>query len=395
MRLIESSKMEERRYGGYKQRQAQAQAALPGSALAEALLAEWVWGRIPSGVVQRLAKATLQDLDACQVTATGKSHKILQDLQGLAAVGATGSKAGNLYRDLNMKMTPSLWPSAYKVSVPMAHGEKQIWKDIGILLPHEVFASIFLNYKDTWEKAICPGEEVVEEFWRSQEGNPQFVQHPLFAHGPPRKTIPLTLHGDGIPTTAVGKTWGKSTDVVSWTSLLASRGCKTLETNFLVWLMYSNLYVKDFALSTTRAVWRVVSWSFKCLQEGVWPLVDHLGQPFAPDSLAATNAGRPLAEGWRAVLVSLKGDLDWFQKMLGLLRVGATSPCCFCPCTTLDNDLPWSDLREIAGWRARVYDHAKIINHVLFEGLPGLNLLAVKVDYMHTKHLGTDSYLCG
>ena len=31
----------------------------------------------------------------------------------------------------------------------------------------------------------------------------------------------------------------------------------------------------------------------------------------------------------------------------------------------------------------------------MFDGVPGLNLFAVKVDYMHTKHLGTDCYLAG
>ena len=139
---------------------------------------------------------------------------------------------------------------------------------------------VYEHYRDHWVKSICPGEVEVQEFWLSQRGNPLFDGHPLFAEGLPEKTIPLALHGDAIPTTAVGKAWGKSTDIVSWQSLVASRGLKTLES--LLWLMYSSLYVKTFALDTTRAIWKVVAWSFRALQDGMWPELDHRGHPFAP-----------------------------------------------------------------------------------------------------------------
>ena len=387
--------MEQKQFGGYKQRQAQAEAAKPGSALAQALLTEWVWGRVPTDVVQKLGQAALQDLTASGVHQAGHGSKIVADLQSLASVGASGSKPGNYYRDLSQKLTSTCWPEPYKVSVPMLQGEGYVWKQFGLLLPHEVFAHIFLHYRSTWERCLCPGEHEADEFWRVQHDNPQFRHHPLFRDGLPKKAIPLTLHGDGIPTTAVGKTWSKSTDVVSWTSLLAVRGLKTLESNFLIWLMYSNLYVKNFGLNTTRSIWTVVAWSLRCLQEGIWPALDHKGDPFPADSVAAEKAGQPLADGWRGILVCIKGDLDWFQKMLGMLRVNSTNPCGFCPCDTLDDSMPWSDFREEALWRRREFGATEVIPHVLFEGVPGLNRLAVKVDYMHTKHLGTDSHLAG
>ena len=384
-----------KQFGGYKQRQAQAEAAKPGSALAQNLLKEWLWGRVPTEVVQRLGQAAVQDLSACGVEGAGVGSKVFSELQCLASLGSSGSQPGNYYRDLTSKLTPSNWPEPYKVSVPMVHGEGHVWKDFGVLLPHEVFAAIFHHYRSTWERCLCPGEAEADQFWRSQQENPQFRGHPLFRDGLPKKAIPLTMHGDGIPTTAVGKAWGKSTDVVSWTSLLAVRGLKTMESNFLVWLMYSSFYVKTYWLSTTRVIWTVVAWSFRCLQEGTWPLVDHRGDPFPAKTLAAEMAGRPLADGWRAILVCLKGDLEWFQEKLNMLRVNSTNPCCFCPCDTLDDSMPWSDFRQEALWRAREFDISRPIPHVMFQNVPGLNLFAVKVDYMHTKHLGTDSYLAG
>ena len=384
-----------RSFGGYKQRQAQAEAAKPGSALAQTLLTEWLWGRVPIDVVQKFGQAALQDLNVSGVHPGGQGSKIMSDLQGLASLGATGSKPGNFYRDLTSKLTASHWPEPYKVLAPMVHGEGHLWRPFGLLLPHEVFAQIFQHYRSTWERSICPGEPQADEFWRAQQHNPQFRNHPLFRDGLPKKAIPITLHGDGIPTTAVGKTWAKSTDVVSWTSLLAVRGLKTMESNWLVWLMYSSLYVKTFWLSSTRVIWTVVAWSFKCLQEGRWPEVDHKGDPFAAGTLAAEKAGQPLADGWRGILVCMKGDLDWFQKMMNLLSVQSTNPCCFCPCDTLDDSMPWSDFRAEALWRAREFDATTEIPHVMFQDVPGLNLFAVKVDYMHTKHLGTDSYLAG
>ena len=347
----------DKQFGGYKQRRAQAEAAKPGSVLAQTLLTEWLWGRIPTDVVQKLGQSAVQDLTASGVQQGGQGSKIFSDLQTLASLGAGGSQTGNFYRDLTSKLAPTHWPEPYQVSVPMVQGEGHIWKQFGLLLPHEVLAHIFEHYRGTWERAICPGEEEAAQFWTAQQENPQFRDHPFFREGLPHKAIPLTLHGDGVPTTGVGKAWGKSTDVVSWTSLLAVRGLKTMESNFLIWLMYSQFYVKSFWLNTTRTIWTVVAWSFKCLQEGRWPEVDHKGDPFPPGSLAAEKAGTPLADGWRCILVCMKGDLDWFQKSLNMLRMNSNNPCCFCPCDTFDDSVPWSDFREASTLESQAVWH--------------------------------------
>ena len=67
---------------------------------------------------------------------------------------------------------------------------------------------------------------------------------------------------------------------------------------------------------------------------------------FCSWSLGAKMRGLPLADGWRAVLVTIRGDLDWFQKMLHLLRVNAAKPSRFCDCDSRDDSVPWSDFRD-------------------------------------------------
>ena len=381
-------------YGGHKQILAQAEAAQGTSALASVLVSEWSWGRVPTELVQRLAEAALQDMDV--VLPGGRTnHRVFRELQTLAGLGAQGTQVGNLHRDLLNQLAPTQWPDPYVVRVPMRQGNKRKMQDLPILLPHEVFANLYTYYHSTWVTSICPGEEEADNFWISQQANPQFEHHPLFVDGPPKKTIPLALHGDGIPTTAIGKSWGKSADIISWNSLLASRGLKTVQCNYLLWMLYSNLYVKMVGVDTTREIWRAVAWSFSCLQQGTWPHQDHKGVAFPHGSAAAQMAGSPLAGGWRAILVALRGDLDWFQKMFRLVRPNSSQPCCFCPCSTLNEQLPWTDFRQQAAWRSRQYRVTQELAHVLFRDLPDVNLFTVKVDFMHTKHLGIDAYLCG
>ena len=51
-----------------------------------------------------------------------------------------------------------------------------------------------------------------------------------------RRAIPLSLHGDGVPVTGVGKSWGESMDIYSWNSLLGSGS--TLQFNFYIWSIF-------------------------------------------------------------------------------------------------------------------------------------------------------------
>ena len=120
-------------------------------------------------------------------------------------------------------------------------------------------------------------------------------------------------------------------------------------------------------------------------------LVDTPGRAHVPGSLAARRAGKPLAGGWRGVVVMLKGDLDWYWKVLGVPR----DACGLC-----DANAPgrtWSDLRpSSAAWMSVENTQPKLLTrHPLFAQPSYLTLWQVYPDLMHSKYLGVDQYVAG
>lgn len=112
------------------------------------------------------------------------------------------------------------------------------------------------------------------------------------------------------------------------------------------------------------------------------------------------KAGKPLAQGYFAVLWSIMGDLDYLANVLKLPRFSsASNPCSLCRCTGT-GPLTWTDNRATAPWINCCWNFTDWKNWAdrsrcpLFD-LPGLSVLAVCLDYMHSKYLGLDQYLFG
>eukprot|EP00969_Alexandrium_andersonii_P097413 4299578-Alexandrium_andersonii.AAC.1 len=127
---------------------------------------------------------------------------------------------------------------------------------------------------------------------------------------------------------------------------------------------------------------------------GTWPDRDAWGRPWPRGSIAARRANTPLAGGWYAALWSIRGDLEWLWKGLGLESYTSLTPCVWCQCDC--SAVPWTDFRPSARWRQRVWaeeDWAAAHprrNAVL--QLPGVSIRTVKGDLLHAKHLGVDAY---
>ena len=126
--------------------------------------------------------------------------------------------------------------------------------------------------------------------------------------------IPIFLHGDGTPITGIGKSWAKSSQIWNWGSLLA-RG-PTREIVFWIW----SVFKESMTRSTTRSrFWKILCWSLRSLQAGLWPATNWNGLPWEPGSIDAMRAGTPLVgddlstrfacQIWRA-----KGDLEDFHE---------------------------------------------------------------------------------
>ena len=87
--------------------------------------------------------------------------------------------------------------------------------------PHEMFSSLYHNYRDLWNEVMMPSSSKLVEFWDAQSTHPNMEGNPIKSR-PDCKTrcLPIGLHGDEAPITGKGKVWSKSMLTFQWTSLL-------------------------------------------------------------------------------------------------------------------------------------------------------------------------------
>jgi hypothetical protein len=100
-----------------------------------------------------------------------------------------------------------------------------------------LFSALYDTHNDLFVSRMAGGgQEKVVEFWQAMEGHPQYQSHPLRRRRNHRqRCIPLGLHADGVPISGIGKSWGRSVDVISWCSLLC--GAATAMSNFIVFYL--------------------------------------------------------------------------------------------------------------------------------------------------------------
>lgn len=65
------------------------------------------------------------------------------------------------------------------------------------------------------------GQGQVKAFWESMAGHGALTDHPITAvDGWSDIFLPISLHGDGVSVTGVGKSWSRGVETYSWSSLL-------------------------------------------------------------------------------------------------------------------------------------------------------------------------------
>ena len=82
-----------------------------------------------------------------------------------------------------------------------------------------------------------------------------------------KKTIPIMIHGDGTPTSGIGKSWGKSADFISWSSMLAFSTFSEL-VRYLVVAMQAHLRNDK----TLNRFFKKLHWSLHWLRLARWLL---------------------------------------------------------------------------------------------------------------------------
>lgn len=244
------------------------------SALATMLMELIAWGEISAQMGQRIAQCAYQDACALKNDDTN-----LGDLQVVSEIGASGRYPNKCYGDLMRKLPVEIKvPLAYKHNLPFKNPLDSLRQ--AFLLPHELFASIWQFYPATWRKFVMPCARRLRAFWESNRSHPVFPTHDVQHRGDyTERCIPISLHGDDVPITGIGKAWASLMTTFSWTSMLSTgetRDCQYFIFGCFEKLRESN--VEDQSKDTLGVFFRILVWSLNWLYKGQWPDRDWQGR---------------------------------------------------------------------------------------------------------------------
>ena len=398
--------MPPKRRGGLQQRLAAAEQEElrdVASELVMYLLGQWAWGLLSATKIQVIAMKTVNDIDT--VTAGTNFSTKLQFLKVLAGLGTSGKHPQNCAHDLYTHLNyAGYWNAQFRVMVPLsdASGANPALVLQVMLLPHVWFSVMFNNYYESFQSKICASREQISEFWNAMRGNSRLEGHPVTARtGYKRRCIPIRIHGDGVPVTGVGKSWGKSADIYSWNSFFATG--PTIEFNFYIWAVFKAVLSTSFNRNTKNTFWKILVWSLKWLWLGLWPNKNWDGSDWvhrvdidrAMTPLAGTDDDFLFCCVW-----GLLGDLEYFKTEYGLQDYNSNDPCNKCPANNVRGGMCVNEFRHgRCEWKSHLYTklqwNTSVYNtHPIFT-VPGVTILTVCADYMHCKHLGTDAYFFG
>ena len=185
------------------------------SNLVRHLLHDFAWGVQSAQKVQASAMASLKDLQRLRIMYTTHADPapptvpstIEDDVSMVATIGCSGQYQNKCYSDLMSRIEPNLTlPKPHKCKMKFAGKLGEQTQEM--LLPHEMFAAFYSNTK-FWQTVILPDEDHPLTFWHAQrEGkHPQWNGHPLqeMDDAGLSKVIPVSLHGDEVPVTGLGK----------------------------------------------------------------------------------------------------------------------------------------------------------------------------------------------
>ena len=159
----------------------------------------------------------------------------------LSSLGASGTSPQNAHRDLLATLGRQN-QITMEVELPFASNNRlgHEYLQQSLLLPHSMFAHLYANYPEVFRSFVLGGKQNTEEFWAAIEGSDHYNDHWVKDFEDRGHVIPLGLHGDGVPVVGRGKSWSKSLEIYSWSSLM-SAGARTLQG-----LLLLNLRVLDF-----------------------------------------------------------------------------------------------------------------------------------------------------
>ena len=318
------------------------------------------------------------------------------------SVDNRGTWGRNVWRDMEHRFRASKIFSVMRtLSAPLRNAGGMIFEGrVPILLPHRLIAKMYECYRESFMDRMLGGDAGnINRFWTAMEKHPAYVDHPMHTHSRSdhRKFgIPIGMHFDGVVSTGSGRKWARMIESFSWSSHLCKRGASWFR-NFLICLVQKIMLAKEGADTTMNCVWRELCWSLYWCYQGVQPDRDSSGRLYTPeDGWLYDHRGEPLAGGYFLVVWTLKVDLEWLRDYIKL--VGAGVMCALCGANS--SDVPWTGCAFDCEWVGSVWSDATHLarfpnRHKLLRHVPGVTIHAWVPDWLHTKHIGCDSYFLG
>ena len=167
--------------------------------------------------------------------------------------------------------------------------------DQGFILPHEWFAYLHNSFHGLFYKLFmgtngaAEGKRKLMAFWGTiKEDDPRRAA--LRADMAKDRTIPGWIHGDGVPCTK-----NDSMEVCSWGSMLSK------------WMWFASGYMNKACNKVartgnkdndTKVVFvKILTWSFRALAMGKFPMADWQGKPWPKGSQGDKVKNMDLAGG--------------------------------------------------------------------------------------------------
>ena len=165
--------------------------------------------------------------------------------------------------------------------------------DVAFVLPSTILHELFKQGPEVCKRCLFnDGPECVFEWWKREDktfadslGGLEALKH----------TLPLLFHEDALPK------W-------SWSTPFTSEG------SWITRKCVVGLTTRSMSKATRHGILDVLAWDLRACAEGVFPVADHTGKAFAPDSPEGQRAGQPIAEVagvmWKAHFAYWKGDQE-------------------------------------------------------------------------------------
>ena len=325
---------------------------------------------------------------ATQVLAEKATKAGASGVEDLAGAGASGRHPKNAQRDIMRKLLKhSNCPPVYWAKVPVKNtgpGTGKIYDWIPFLLIFEVMAMILgkpgcsLASFATLPPTL-PGLRDKKNRWCAK------------MKLDPEVTVPLGVHGDGVPHQSNGST----IECFSWNFVSMPEAERfpftCIEKDSLCNCGCSGR-------CTTNAIMDVLVWCMRQLLVGTLPTCRHDGTPWLPSDRSRVK-GRRL--DFYAGVLQIRGDWANLKQWFGFKGWAGREICW--RCLSNKSDIPYTDFGLKAQWRKVRMTLPMLVATLRKSGvtpcalfaLPGFDLAFIVIDVLHTLDLGVSQDFLG